>query len=286
MAWFNRECFNTEEGAFKMRQENGVTLVELLVAMVIGLVVMAAVYSTYNSQQQQYLVQEQVSGMQQNLRAAMYFMARETRMAGYDSSGSGNFGITDVTLDGNGDSTITFQADFDDSGSIPGAGDTIVYSIGDIGGDGTPDLVRNDGADLLLAEGVEALGMAYAFDEDGDGELDTSGGNVIWAVDTNGDNQLDRDLDTNGDGVINMGDDTTAGNGVLEGVALGTPVPLEDIRAIKIWVLARTDRVIRGQNDSDTYVVGRKVVTPTGNAAKFKRRLLTTTVRCRNLNTP
>lgn len=285
MAWFN-----TEEGAFKMRQENGVTLVELLVAMVIGLVVMAAVYSTYNSQQQQYLVQEQVSGMQQNLRAALYFMARETRMAGYDTSGSGNFGIADVTLDGNGDSTITFRADFDDSGSIPGAGDTIIYSIGDIGGDGTPDLVRNDGADMLLAEGVEALGMAYAFDEDGDGELDTSGGNVIWAVDTTGDNQLNLSLDTNGDGLINMSDDTTAGNGVLEGVALATlglpNVPLDDIRAIKIWVLARTDRVIRGQNDSDTYVVGRKVVTPTGNAAKFKRRLLTTTVRCRNLNTP
>jgi type IV pilus assembly protein PilW len=262
-----------------MRDEKGVTLIELMVAMVIGLVIMAAVYSTYNSQQQQYLVQEQVSGMQQNLRAALYFIARETRMAGYDSAASGNFGITDVTP-----GTITFTADFDDSGSIPGAGDTIFYSVSDMDGDGNPDLVRNDGADLLLAQGVEALGFAYAFDEDGDGELDTSGGDVIWAVDSNGNGDLDRNLDTNGDGVINAADDTN-GDGVIEGVAIAPEVGLADIRAMKIWILARTDQVIRGWHDTGRYVVARSVVTPAGNDTRYKHRLLTTTVRCRNLNT-
>ena len=276
-----------EKRVSKMMQENGVTLVEMLVAMVIGLVVMAAIYSTYNSQQQQYLVQEQVSGMQQNLRASVYFIARETRMAGYDPTESGNFALTNVTLDGNGDSTITFQADFDDDGTL-GADETITYSIFDSGADGITDLARNDGGgNQLLAQGVESLGLAYAFDQDGDGELDTSaGGNVIWAVDTNGDNQLDLNLDTDGDGVINISDDTTPGNGVLEGVALvGTPVPLADIRAVKIWILARTDQVIRGFHDTDSYVVGRRVITPAGDDNRFKRRLLTTTVRCRNLNT-
>ncbi|MBW1945445.1 MAG: PilW family protein [Deltaproteobacteria bacterium] len=278
-----------EKRVSKMMQENGVTLVELLVAMTIGLVVMAAIYSTYISQQQQYLVQEQVSGMQQNLRASVYFIARETRMAGYDPTESGNFALTNVTLDGNGDSTITFQADFDDDGTL-GADETIAYSIFDSGADGITDLARNDGGgNQLLAQGVESLGLAYAFDEDGDGELDTSGGNVIWAVDTNGDNQLDLNLDTDGDGVINISDDTTPGNGVLEGVtlvALGLPnVPLANIRAVKIWILARTDKVIRGFHDTDSYVVGRRVITPVGDDNKFKRRLLTTTVRCRNLNT-
>jgi len=270
-----------------MSNERGVTLVELLVAMVIGLIVMAAVYSTYNSQQQQYLVQEQVSGMQQNLRASMYFMGREIRMAGYDPTQSGLFSITDITLDGAGDSTITFQADFDEDGTLTGdASETISYFLFDPDGDGVWDLGRNEGGgDQKLAQAVEALGMAYAFDQDADGELDTSGGFVIWAVDTNGDNQLDRNLDTNGDGVIDINDDTVPGNGVLEGVALAAPVPLADIRAVKIWVLARTDRVIRGWNDGDSYVVGRRVVIPTGDATRFKRRLLTTTVRCRNLNT-
>ena len=274
-----------EKRVSKMMQENGFTLVELLVAMTIGLAVMAAIYSTYNSQQQQYLVQEQVSGMQQNLRASVYFIARETRMAGYDPTESGNFALTNVTLDGNGDSTITFQADFDDDGTL-GADETIAYSIFDSGADGITDLARNDGGgNQLLAQGVESLGLAYAFDEDGDGELDTSGGNVIWAVDTNGDNQLDLNLDTDGDGRIDISDDTTAGNGVIEGVALGTPVPLADIRAVKIWILARTDQVIRGFHDTNGYVVGRRVITPVGDDNRFKRRLLTTTVRCRNLNT-
>ena len=214
-------------------------------------------------------------------------------MAGYDPRESGNFGITDIRLDGNGDSTIEFDVDFDDDGTLHvGGNETIRYFIYDTGpyggaGDGTPDLGRDAGAggNQLLAENVESLGLAYAFDEDGDGELDTSGGNVIWAVDTNGDNQLDLNLDTDGDGRIDMSDDTTAGNGVLEGVALGTPVPLADIRAVKIWILARTDRVVRGFHDTNSYVVGRRVITPVGDDNRFKRRLLTTTVRCRNLNT-
>ena len=280
-----------------MRDETGVTLVELLVAMVIGLVVMAAIYSTYNSQQQQYLVQEQVAGMQQNLRAGMYFMSREARMAGYDPTQSGNFGLTDIryydlndVLNTNGYPKITFTVDYDEDGTV-GANETISYFMFDTGpyggtSDGVTDLGRNAGAggNQLLAEAVESLGLAYAFDQDGDGELDTSGGFVVWAIDSNNDNLLDLNLDTNGDGVIDASDDTN-GDGIIEGVALAAPVPLADIRAVKIWILARTDKVIRGQDDTDTYVVGRRVITPTGSATAFKRRLLITTVRCRNLNT-
>lgn len=268
----------------RIQQEKGFTLVELLVAMVIALIVMAAVYTTYSSQQQQYLVQEQVAGMQQNMRAATYFMSRELRMAGYDPTQSGKFKITDIRLDANGNSTITFPADFNDDG-ILGSDETISYSIFS-GADGTPDLRRNAGAgNQLLAEGVESLGLAYAFDQNGDGELDTDArGHVIWAVDTDGDNQPDLNLDTNGDGVIDIKDDTTPGNGVLEGVPLASPVPLSDIRAVKIWVLARTDKAIRGEHDTNTYVVGRRVIIPTGADTRFKHELLTTTVRCRNLN--
>ena len=39
----------------------GFTLIELLVAMVISLIVMTAIYSSYHSQQRSYLVQEQVA---------------------------------------------------------------------------------------------------------------------------------------------------------------------------------------------------------------------------------
>ena len=68
--------------------QRGVTLTELMVALVIGLVTVAVVYSVHLVQVKQRLVQEDVMAMQQNARAAMDLVTRELRMAGYDPMGS------------------------------------------------------------------------------------------------------------------------------------------------------------------------------------------------------
>lgn len=60
----------------------GFTLVELIVAMAVSLLVIGAIGSTFLSQNKSYLAQEEVAAMQQNLRAAMFYMQREIRMAG------------------------------------------------------------------------------------------------------------------------------------------------------------------------------------------------------------
>ena len=65
------------------KSNQGFTLIELLVAMTIGLAVMAAVSMTFRSQQKSYILQEQVAAMQQNLRAAMFHVVRDIRMAGW-----------------------------------------------------------------------------------------------------------------------------------------------------------------------------------------------------------
>jgi type IV pilus assembly protein PilW len=61
----------------------GVTLIELLIALVISSLLIAALYRTFISQQKTYTVQEQVSDMQQNVRTAINRMMREIRMTGF-----------------------------------------------------------------------------------------------------------------------------------------------------------------------------------------------------------
>jgi type IV pilus assembly protein PilW len=73
--------------------QQGFTLVELLVAMAMAGIVIGAIYSTFKSQQDSYVNQEVVAEMQQNLRAALYMMARDIRIAGYDPSEVADAGI-------------------------------------------------------------------------------------------------------------------------------------------------------------------------------------------------
>jgi len=61
----------------------GLTLIELLIALVISGILIAAIYKTFVSQQHTYTVQEQVVDMQQNIRIAINQMLREIRMAGF-----------------------------------------------------------------------------------------------------------------------------------------------------------------------------------------------------------
>ncbi|MBU4463389.1 MAG: prepilin-type N-terminal cleavage/methylation domain-containing protein [Proteobacteria bacterium] len=75
-------------------RESGFTLVELLIAMTIGLIILAALSSTFLIQRKTYDIQEQIVEMVQTARAAMDMMTREIRMAGYDPTGAGFDGIT------------------------------------------------------------------------------------------------------------------------------------------------------------------------------------------------
>ena len=67
-----------------LKSDGGFTFIEMMVAMVIASFVFAGIYGVYTIQQRSYTVQEQVSEMQQRLRAAVGFMTGEMRMAGYD----------------------------------------------------------------------------------------------------------------------------------------------------------------------------------------------------------
>ena len=68
-------------GKSRLNPVGGFTLVELLIAMAAGLVVLGAAYQGFTVQRKMYGVQEQVTEMLQNARAAVDFMARELRSA-------------------------------------------------------------------------------------------------------------------------------------------------------------------------------------------------------------
>jgi type IV pilus assembly protein PilW len=232
---------------------------------------------------------------QRNLRSALNLMETEIRMAGYDRQETDIFGITTFNLDADSNGTISFTLDNGTGGGadngILDADETITYAIFDSPMTtqvGNLDLGRSvgAGAPVLLAEGIEALGFAFAFDndedggidfndDDADGELDAPpAGNegVYWAVDTDSDNLLDTNLDTNQDGRIDLSDGNSA---------LPFTVGPDRIRAVKILVLSRTKGPDPSYVDNNSYVVGfRRVINPGDN---FRRQMLDLTVKCRNL---
>lgn len=145
----------------------GFTLIELMVTMVISLVVMAGIYFTYQSQQKSHDIQIQVAAMQQNLRAAMFYMEREIRMAGCDPTGSATPVAGIYTAQ---PTTIEFRSDIrgDSEGSEPD-GDTndtdehVVYTLYDSSlSPGVNDLGRDTGgANQPVALRIDALKFVY-----------------------------------------------------------------------------------------------------------------------------
>lgn len=150
-------------------KNTGFTIVELMVAMVISLVVMGAIYSTFQAQQKSYIHQERVAVVQQNLRAGMYYMTREIRMAGYDPTGSSNFGIGSTSDQASINFTMDYlysNATLSDNGVID-SGEGITYSLS-----GT-NLVRDAGSgNKVIAENITTLEFTY-WDKDGNGTDET-----------------------------------------------------------------------------------------------------------------
>lgn len=135
----------------------GFTLVEILVAMVVSGIVLSGIYSTYQSQQRSYVLQEQIAQMQQNLRAAMFLMTRELRMAGFDPSGSADAGIVDGQWS---NTSLRFTKDDNSDGDVTDSSEDLTYSL--YTADGTQKLGRkNPATNQPVAENIEALWFVY-----------------------------------------------------------------------------------------------------------------------------
>jgi type IV pilus assembly protein PilW len=237
-----------------MNTSNGFTLVELMITVAISGIIIAAIYSAYISQQRTYLAQEQVAEMQQNIRAAIDMMAREIRMAGYDPTQSAGAGIT-TALAGQ----ISFTQDTNGDGDTADSGEMIDFGF--------------NLADDALRDGVPDN------DADGDGIPDA----------------VSQRRQINGGGYQAIAENI---QGIefryLDSANAVTAVPA-NIRSIQISILARAGRADRDFTNTMVYCPASNPFNPaTGlctNLApswgpyndNFRRRLLTTTIQCRNM---
>jgi type IV pilus assembly protein PilW len=113
----------------KRKTQNGFTIIELMVAVAISSVVIAAVYQTFQSQQRSYTMQNEAAAMEQNLRGGLYLLTKELRSAGYNPQQETNDNFRFVTSFPAPDNlfavdyakdhfTVAFTLDTDGSGAI------------------------------------------------------------------------------------------------------------------------------------------------------------------------
>jgi type IV pilus assembly protein PilW len=145
----------------KLRISNqGFTMVELLIAMVVALLALGAIYSTFLSQHKSYLAQGETAAMHQNIRTAMFYLQREIRMAGCDPIGTAGAGITTANA-----TSINFTEDVrgdlvgsDSDGAADDDNENITYALSG------NNLVRNTNlgaGDQIVAQNIDAIDFVY-----------------------------------------------------------------------------------------------------------------------------
>jgi type IV pilus assembly protein PilW len=156
-----------------IKNQKGITLIELVVAFVIFAVVSAASYRLFVSQSRAYAVQDQVVEIQQNIRSGMEIMLRDVRMAGFDNDNpSSKIDINAPLVPG--DHSITVDYECDDTTRY-----TVAYWRENPSGRLLRQLIatKDDGTTVagpqcVLLENVDALNFVYGIDHDAAGNQD------------------------------------------------------------------------------------------------------------------
>jgi len=230
--------------------DKGFTLNELMIALLVSGVIVIIVGSTFIMQRRSATAQEQVAEVQQNIRAAMDIIEREVRMAGYDLRKTAGTGITTAVANNLVFSMLadTDNVDNNGNGTVDETDEieTYSYDLYDAFADGDTDLGRSVGgaARQAVAENIDAIEFLY---------------------------------------VLADGTRTLAPG----------PALLTEIRSIEISILARANQPDPQFNNGRQYIPGsgnaawdiNGAAAGSGNPANdnFRRRLLTTTIQCRNM---
>lgn len=250
----------------------GLTLIEIMIAMVIGLIVMSAAMSAFFTMQSAALDIDQKTAISVNGRGAMYLIEENIRLMGFNPEGGMNPADIITTA---GPGYLKFKRNKD----LERPSESKTVSIGLRKSD-DPDrdgIVNGNISRLLIdkvpaADHITALRFAYAFDDDGDGAIDVSDkGQVRWAFDSNGDGWLDTELDARQNGEIKKASASPMNN----------RVKLEKIRVVRIWLVARSEHTVRETPANKAFNVGGENYLPKNS--NYAHVLFTTAVKCRNM---
>lgn len=237
-----------------IKQNQGFTLVEMMITMLLAGIIMAAIYSAYITMQKSYVVQDQVAEMQQTLRAAMDYVVRDIRMAGYNPTKKATAGIIQQSNGGqliaSKDITNNAGTADDGDGDADDPNERVLYRILQAD-DANNDGIADAGAGVFARAPADAAGAPT-------GPFLDLAENIV-AVEFNY--------------ILKNGTETRT----------PTAAQLSDIENIQISMLARSDR-----SDPD-FAGGERFEPGSGKTVwgpfndRFRHRLLITTVQCRNL---
>ena len=283
--------------------QKGFSLVELMVVLAISSIVMGGMYAVYNSQLKANVTQQAVVEMQQSLRTAMYLMARDLRMAGYDPydmDDKDDLGI--VTA---GQASVIFTMDIlggeadlrDNDGDGDTDGDDISLDLNGIDDDGDGFIDEADEADETrfgdggLDDTGEWIRYALIDDADGDGVCDGSAcdlGRAIGSglVDLDDNDLVPAALNIQAINFVYLDED---GDPIALPISTDLAVEpnISDIRSVQITIVARSgpSEIILDANKPDTRVYTNQqgdTILPAQND-NIRRTVLTSEVRCRNM---
>jgi type IV pilus assembly protein PilW len=225
----------------------GFTLVEMMIAIAVFGILMVGVYAVFQAQVKNHYTQQQVIEMQGSLRAVMDLMEYEIKMAGFDPDSTGEFGVIRAES-----YLFEFAFDADEDGVADGAANNeqIRYQLSNDasgGEDGGPDGQNDGGVCNLLRNGsIVALNIDAL--------------NFIYL---------------------------TVDGSEYDPADPVDPDNLDDIRSVQVTLVARSSAepsaYSYGFTDARVYENQKpETILPAQNDS-YRRRLLSTEVKCRNL---
>ena len=139
-----------------MKRHTGFSLVELMVAMVIGIILMGGVMELYVSNKMAYRTSEAMSRLQENARYALYQLQKDIRMAGYSDCAPSIINHLNPAGDGYSDSLFNLDeavGGWEWNGTGPGDS----YTITDLSPDGVATSSWADSSGAVLPASLQNL---------------------------------------------------------------------------------------------------------------------------------